>query len=124
MAHKIKLFEWIRRMYQIIGIYPTSKSNSIMFVNFVLLFGLLMGSLAYIVFESKRTADRAIGFSTAVLATTVILFYSTTMFEMTNTIRLIGRFEDFIEMSKSSCINLYGIRIFIPKKKNVQNRIE
>lgn len=106
MVRKIKLFQWIRKMYQIIGIDPSCQSGHKFLSKYkkfgflVLLVAMFIGLTASILFEAETTADRAIGFSTAALAATAILFFSTTALKMENIIEMIGKFEDFIEMSE------------------------
>lgn len=98
MARSIKLYRWIQRMYRKIGIYPSSKWKK--FIIFMTMVNLLIASIAFILFGGQTTAEVAIAFSSSLLSITVIVFFLVTAVEIKNIIKLIEKFENFIEISK------------------------
>lgn len=88
------------------GIYPSSQSNqnalSKCKMSVFLLFYMFafMESTAFALFEAQSSAEIATGISTSIEMSTVMVLFFLNMMKMKNIIELIGKFEDFIEMSK------------------------
>lgn len=61
-----------------------------------------MESTAFAIFEAQSSAEYALGISTSIEMSIVMIFFLLNMFEMKNIIKLIEKFEDFIELSKYS----------------------
>lgn len=109
MARSIKLFEKIQKICQMIGLYQApsqlnqnDSSNCKKFIVIMSLAFLLIATIAFMLYEAQTIEDYVAGFLTSTLAITILAYFLIFAVEIKNIIMLIGKFEDFIEMSKPS----------------------
>lgn len=121
MALQIKLFRRIQKIYRMTGIYPSSESsqNSILNLRNVMALTsitiLLIASTAFTLFEAKSTAEYSAGSSASITVFTIIILFVINLFEVKNIIKLIGKFEDFIEQSENSD-KIFNFNLFFAMK--------
>lgn len=109
MAPSIKLFEQIQIICRMIGIHQSPSqlnqnifSNSKKFIVFMSMVFLLIATIAWMFYEAQSIEEYVAGFLTSTMVITVLSFFSNYMLEIKNMIVLIGKFEEFIEMSTPS----------------------
>lgn len=67
---------------------------------------LFIASFSFAMFEAHSTTEYATCLSTSIMVFTNVIFYTINMKEMKNIVKLIRKFEDYIEMSKLTLMNL------------------
>lgn len=113
MAEQIKLFGILTKVRQSLKIYPPKSDRKFQFnwgnLLFILpLLALLTSEALYFLFEATSIAEYGICFYLFSLALTNIIYYSINVIKMRDILTLVGRFEDFIEMSKCLSGKLEG----------------
>lgn len=110
MAEPIKLFRTIKTVRQTLKIYPSQSDRDLQFgaINlFFMLSQLLVLTMEgfYLLFGATSIAEYGASFSIFNLTLLNVIFYSMNIVQMKNVVKLMGGFDDFIEMSKlkSSC---------------------
>lgn len=105
MAKRIELFPAIRSVYQKLGIHPPQSNRNSGFNQHNLLI-LLVQSLtfgsagAFLLFRVDSIVEFGTSFSSCIMILTNTIFNLINIVEMKNIVKLIGQFEDFIEMSR------------------------
>lgn len=106
MAESIELFQFIRRVYQIVGIIP-SYSNPKWFLiesrKMIFLLGLtqyLISTAAYLIFEAKSMIEYAISFLFLIFVIDSVILYVIHIGQIENILKFIGNCEQFIKSSK------------------------
>lgn len=106
MAGAIKLFQFLRKCYQIIGIYPPEtnqknypfNSKNIIFMIFFV--QVLFSCSAFLLFNATSAYDYGLSFYMAATELLLLVYYPIIIFKMPDILTLIGNFEKFIEKSK------------------------
>lgn len=105
MASKVELFRTVRNVHQEFSL-DSSQSNQNSRFNPKNLFILLVQSLAltsvaaFLVLRANSIGEIGISFSSCAMILSNIIFNVINIVEIKNIAKLIGQFEDFIEMSK------------------------
>ena len=106
MSNTIKLFQSARVSLESMGIYKLNQSPSIFFWNskslavFAFLAQICLSSMGFFLFGAETIAEYGFAFYTYVSQLFTIYIFFVLMFQMLNIIKLIGRFEEFIENGK------------------------
>lgn len=107
MSGKIELFNQIQKIGHLIGIrqVPSQSNRNILpngrrIVVYASLTYLLIATIAFVHYEAQTVEEYVGGFLTATLAITVLAFYAVLVWESKNITVLIGKIEDFMEMSE------------------------
>lgn len=107
MADRIKLLQFIQKVYQFMGIYPSQSNQnwcSINWRNIFILFSLIQMftfSFAFLIFEAKNIIDVETSFYTVTTEICCTSYYLIHMWKMPKILKLCENFEKF--MGKSKC---------------------
>lgn len=102
---KIEIFRTIRNVYQNLGIHPPQSNQNSRFnqrnLLILLVQSLTFGSVsAFLLFRVHSIEEFGTTFSECIMILANTIFNLISIVEMENILKLIGQFEDFIEMSK------------------------
>lgn len=105
MAGRIRLFRTLLEYNRTMGIYshqsnqkwPLNSMNWIFVIAFAKLF---ITTLAFFLFKAKSAVEYSWSFYIFTTETTTISYYLVQIFQITNTMALIEKFEIFIQESK------------------------
>lgn len=106
MAGEIRLFRYVRKFYRMVGIYPPSKHQQRHPFDVKKTFGLAstiwvtISILWYFYFEANSTDEYAKGFIGTVSMLECLLYFLINSSKIKSILKLIRKFEDFIESSE------------------------
>lgn len=105
MAGSIKLFLFIQKMYQTVGIYDPGKNQNHLFNSKCVFFSTFSAEIFILmvicaVTEAQSIPDIAIGFYLSATSLMIAFIYLSSIFLSAKIYGLIGKIEEFIEQSK------------------------
>lgn len=106
MAGRIQLFRALLEYHRTMGVYshqPNQKwsLNSMNWIFIIAFAQLLVTTLAYFLFQAKSADELGWAFYIFTTETTSLSYYLVQIGQISNTVELIGKFEKFIQESKS-----------------------
>lgn len=105
MASKIKLFQSVEKYNRSMGVRPRQPNqkwtpNTINLIFLISFAQLAIGSTAFLIYREKSTFEFGACFYDCATQTSIFTLYLIQMWQITNILRLINHFEEFIEKSK------------------------
>lgn len=105
MAGSIQLFQSVKKYSQTLGIYPDSQLNLFNFRNLFAIFCFFVNcisALAFFLFKANTILEYGVAFYSVISQLYIFYILFVQMWQMSNILKLIARFEKFIEKSKYS----------------------
>lgn len=106
----MELFYFVRKCFKNLGVVPiqSEHDSSFNFKNLFVLISLLqmfISSLVYFLLEAKSIGELANSFYMILSCLACVIFFSISIWNISNILKLIGEFELFIEKSKLKISN-------------------
>lgn len=107
MAHAVKLFLATQLFYKALGIYPTKPNQKYSFdmMSFFVLLSMLVmliSTAAFFFFKAETTQEYSDTFYVSSSEFTFIVCFLINIWKMTNILKLIAKYEEFVQNSKCS----------------------
>lgn len=117
MASSIKIFQFVQKLHQIIGIHiphlnqkqhPTIPTRMIFLI---CLIQMVITAMAFLLFEATSMFEYGLGTFVVVAMINGIVIYLTLIWQLQNTFKFIENCEEFVEKSKhcSECTGLLRV---------------
>lgn len=105
MAGSKKLFQFVQKLFKILGIRPPQKNETLSFNSRNLFFlfcyaQLFLSMIAFFLFKAKTMLEYGSSFFMFITQFIIALFFLILMWRITNILKLIAEFEQFIEKSE------------------------
>lgn len=106
MDGSVKLFQFIQKFHQTLGIYPPQlkqqpyQINSINKIFLVCLVQMIITTTAFLMFEAESMFSYGLAFFVLIAMINGVVIYLTFIWQFENTVKYIGNCEEFIVKSK------------------------
>lgn len=117
MAGSIKLFQFLQKCYQTIGIHPSQRNHKPLLINctkwiFVICqTQLLFSTVAFFVFEAESMFEYGFGFFALIAIINGIVIYLILIWQSENIVEFIENCEDFIVESKCGTFPCFNFQL-------------